>query len=162
LVTGVGAWVILPLLLPQIFLPPPELLLIAFTLSPAEATIQELNAWMPVVLTLWACFWIYRQLRAPSVLAARAAIGRTTRPPNVAFILGVVLLVTFAVIMRLTFTDDVIGKALQLAQVRLGDGYKYHVSAIHSEIHWQCRHFSTLVTAYNSHEIRAAPVDWQE
>jgi hypothetical protein len=104
LVTGVGAWMILPLLLPQIFLPPPELLLIAFSLSSAE----------------------------------------------------------FAVIMRLTFTGDVIGKALQLAQVRLGDGYKYHVSAIHSEIHWQCRHFSTLVTAYNSHEIRAAPVDWQE
>jgi hypothetical protein len=83
------------------------------------------------VLELWVCFWIYRQLRTPSVLAARAAIGRTTRPPNVAFVLGAVLPILFAAVMRLTFTSDVIDKAVQLAQVQLGKGYKYHISAIH-------------------------------
>ena len=162
LVTGVGVWVILPLLLPRIFLPPPELLLAEFGLSPFEATMQWLGTWMLMVFALWICFWIYRQLRMPSVLAARAAIGGTTRRPNVAFILGTVLLVSFAVIMRLTFTGDVIDKAVQLAQAQLGEGYKYHVSAIRSEIHLQTRHFSALITAYNSHEIRAVPVEWQE
>jgi len=95
-----------------------------------------------MVLELWVCFWIYRRLRTPPVLTARAAIGRTTTPPNVAFVLGAVLVVLFAVVMRLTFTGDVIAKALQLAQAQLGKGYKYHVSAIHSESNWQTRRVS--------------------
>jgi hypothetical protein len=162
LIFGIGIWMAMPLLLPQIFLPPPELLLTEFRLRPAEATIQQLSAWGPVVLELWVCFWIYRQLRTPPVLAARAAIGRTTSPPNVAFVLGAVLVVLFAAVMRLTFTSDVIDKAVQLAQAQLGKSYKYHVSAIHSESNWQTRRVSAVVTAYNSHEIRAVPVEWQE
>jgi hypothetical protein len=162
LVSGIGIWMALPLLLPQIFLPPPELLLTEFRLNPAEATIQQLSARGPAVFELWVCFWIYRQLRTPSVREARAAIGRTTRPPNVAFVLGAGLVVLFAVVMRLTFTGDVIDKAVQLAQAQLGKGYKYHVSAIHSESNWQTRRVSAVVTAYNPHEIRAVPVEWQE
>ena len=57
-------------------------------------------------------------------------------------LLGAALVVLFAVVMRLTFTGDVIDKAVQLAQAQLGKGYKYHVSAIHSESNWQTRRVS--------------------
>jgi len=91
--------------------------------------------------------------------SSRAAIGRTITPPNVTFVLGAVLVVLFAVVMRLTFTGDVIDKAVQL---EFGKGYKYHVSAIHLESNWQTRRVSAVVTAYNPHEIRAVPVELQE
>ena len=94
--------------------------------------------------------------------SSRAAIGRTITPPNVTCVLGAVLVVLFAVVMRLTFTGDVIDKAVQLAQTQFGKGYKYHVSAIHLESNWQTRRVSAVVTAYNPHEIRAVPVELQE
>lgn len=162
LVGCAGRLLVLPLFLPQLFLPPPELLLTAFRLAPVGSATELLTGTAFILLFLWLSLWIYRQLRSAAVLAARAAAGRTTKPPSVAFGLSTIVVVIIAVIMRVFLGGDVITKALQMAEARLGQGYKYHVATIHVDVQSNSRRVAAIVTAYNTHEIRTIPVEWTE
>jgi hypothetical protein len=136
------------------FLQPFDLWVTEFRLNPIGIVLLALIPPVAVVLL----YWVYKQLRSPSVVQARVAAGQVASPPKTAFFLGILLVAVVAAIMRFTVGGEPGAKAMQLAQAQLGADYKYHVTAMQ----WSDGHYRASVTAYNQREIKPVEVEWQQ
>lgn len=143
-----AALVLLPLARPA------DLWATQLRLDPAGTLLPLLAAFAAMALL----YWVYRQLRSPVVLEARAAAGQATAPPKGAFVLGALLVLVLAGSMHFMLGGEAAKKAVQLARGKLGSSYKYNVTALQQS----GRHYRANVTAYNRVEIRAVEVEWRQ
>lgn len=111
-----------------------------------------------LVAMLLALFWVYRTLRAPPVLAARAAAGQSTDVPKSAFVSGCVLAIGLAVLLQFTLKGETAEKAVRLATEQYGADYTYVISSIH----WSGGHVSARLTAFNPKESREVEIEWED
>jgi hypothetical protein len=131
---------------------PLEYWLLALRRDPLGSLVSIVS--LPVMLFM--LFWIYKMLRAPPVLEARAAAGHRSGVPRSAFVAGSALAVIMAVLLQLTLKGESAEKALRLATEQHGSEYKYFVS----NINWAGRHVSARLTAYNDKESKEVEIEW--
>jgi hypothetical protein len=131
---------------------PPSLWLARWHLHP----VSTLSGLALMVAAMVLLFWVYRQLRAPSVVQARVAAGQSASPPKAAFLMGVVLVAGLAMIMHFVMHGEMGTRAIQLAEAKEGSTYKYSVTSLN----WGGDHGRASVTAYNDHEIKSVDVKW--
>ena len=149
LVTWISAFFLSALTLAALlvfpFTEPFELRITELKLSPISSVlgIEFLAAFIALFL------WVYRQLREPSVIAARKAAGRSASPPKLAFVIGAALAIFLAVLLPLALHRDAAERAIQLAAAKEGSSYKYFVTGMS----WSGDRGKADVTAYNDHEI---------
>jgi hypothetical protein len=110
-----------------------------------------------VALLFWL-FWVYKKLRSPIVMEARAAAGHRVGVPRSAFLSGSAIAIFMAVLLQLTLKGDSAEKALLLAAQQHGSQYKYFVSGIN----WTGHHISARLTAYNDKESKEIRIEWEE
>jgi hypothetical protein len=134
------------------FTQPADLWLAQFRIHP----LQMLGSFAFAAAATGLMVWTYRQLRSPPVLAARSRAGHSTAIPKLAFAVGGSIPVLVAVMLSLFLTEEMRSKAVLLAQDRLGDTYKYHVTAFRSS----GSHTNATVTAWNATEIKTVEVEW--
>lgn len=133
-------------------------------LQPLDLTLAQLRSdalsmivWLAgAVVVGFVLIWIYRQLRLPAVVEARVAAGRSGSPPKGAFILGAMLMMTFATALQLTLHGESASKAIKLAEAQVGPGYKLHVTGLY----WWADRVRADVTAYTPNEIKSVEVEW--
>lgn len=138
------------------FLMPAGLWAAEFRLDPVGLSISLLVGVAAIALL----FWVYKQLRAAPVVAARVAAGHSASPPRFAFILGAALVALLGGIFHFTAAAGGAAgaKAVELAKARYGESYNYHVTAIH----WSNGHVWATLDAYNEHEIKPVQVEWEQ
>jgi Arm DNA-binding domain len=100
--------------------------------------------------------WVYRQLRAPAVLAAYGRPGHPAGPPWLAFLLGAAFAVGVGTVAGLALHGDGAQKAMELARAKVGNGYRYCVS----NLSWAGGHGRAKVIAYRDDTIRTVDVEW--
>lgn len=125
-----------------------------FRISPIQTTIYFVMS----LILLSLIFWVYRQLRSSSVVAALEDDGRPSRTPKLAFVLGSALVIVVAILFQLYLNGSSGTKAVQLAKAKFGDAYQYHPTAIQ----WSGGHTSATLSAYNDHELKTVSVEWQD
>ena len=140
------------------FLFPTDLWGIAFRVDPV-------GNFMPTLVQIMAiavAFWVYTQLRAAPIVSAlvRSDHSYSAPPLKLAFILGIVLV---AVPLSIKFfylkPDSAIeAKAVEIARIEYGDGYKYHIRGI-IQSNGQIR---ACLSAYNEQELKVVPVEWEQ
>jgi formylglycine-generating enzyme required for sulfatase activity len=104
-------------------------------------------------------FWVYKQLRAAPVVAARVVAGHSASPPTSAFISAAAFVAFLAAVMHFVYGGADASKAVELARARYGDGYTFHVI----NLRWSRSgdHVWAELSGYDEHEIRSVKVDWQ-
>ncbi len=127
-----------------------------FTLR--QAPVGSFLAIVLITAMLVAFFWVYRTLRAPPVLAARAAAGQSIGVPKSAFAAGGALAIAMAGLLQFTLKGETAEKAMRLAAEQHGAEYRYVVSSID----WAGQHVSARLTAYNQQESREVEVEWED
>jgi hypothetical protein len=146
----VGAFCVFPLVFPFIF--PLGLDFVVLRLHPLEAV----GGTAAAVGVIGFLIWVYRQLRAPAVLAIYEQPGRRAGPPWLAFALGGALAVGTGAMVGLSLNGDAAKKAIELAKVKTGSGYRYSVS----HLSWAGDHGRASVVAYRDDSIETVDVDW--
>ena len=111
---------------------------------------------LAVVVLGWL-LWIYRQLRSPIVMEARAAAGHKLGVPTSAFVAGGALAVFMAITLQLTLKGESAEKAVRIATQQYGNEYEYFVASIN----WSGSHVSARLTAYNDKESKEVEVEWE-
>jgi hypothetical protein len=138
-----------------IFVPfgePLALRALTFRQHPIETLLSLLLAAGVVALM----YWIYAQLRSPSVLEARKVAGQSVQPPKLAFVVGALIPILLLGIM-ITVEHGEIGRtAVELAKLQVGEGYDFHLES------WSSSGGSgrATVIAFNSVEVKAVEVEW--
>ncbi|MEM9003571.1 MAG: hypothetical protein AAGE59_08605 [Cyanobacteria bacterium P01_F01_bin.86] len=135
------------------FLRPAELWAIAFRLEPVNLSMVLLLRIAAITLL----FWIYTQLRTPSVLSASVKLGQSASQPKSAFILGITFIVLVSSVMHFTRSSATGAKAVAIAQSQYGEEYTYHLTGIS----WSGKQVQASLTAYNKQEIKTVAVEWQ-
>lgn len=136
------------------FLKPAELWITEFRLYPVNLSLSLLTG----IATATLLFWVYTQLRSPSVISATLTSGYSVFPPKLAFILGITLAVLMAGIAHWTLKGAAAAKAMDIAQTQYGSGYKYHVTAMR----WEGGQVKASLIAYNQQEIKPVQVEWRQ
>ena len=135
------------------FLNPAELWTIEFRLDPVGVCRSLL-----LTITLIALhFWIYRQLRAASVVSASFKSNHSASTPKLAFIIGVALVVLPVGMMQFMRGGVAGAKAVEVARAKYGENYKYHVTGLC----WSNGNVQASLTAYNKQEIKSVQVEWK-
>ncbi|NMW23613.1 MAG: hypothetical protein A2211_15080 [Rhodanobacter sp. RIFOXYA1_FULL_67_6] len=131
---------------------PPGLWFARWRLDPASTLLGTVLMIAVMVLL----FWIYWQLRAPSVVQARVKAGQSASPPRAAFLTGALLVAGLAIVMHFILLGGMGAKAVQLAQAKAGPSYEYCITSMS----WGGEHGRASVIAYNDHEIKSVEVKW--
>ncbi len=97
--------------------------------------------------------WGYRRLRSPAIVEAQRAAGFA--PPHIWGVFSGIVLAMFLAVFLMVMSVWA-SKAIELAQLQTGPGYKFHVPRI------ECTPNRCLATvkAYNETEIRYIKVKW--
>ncbi|MEQ8384694.1 MAG: hypothetical protein RH949_20270 [Coleofasciculus sp. A1-SPW-01] len=139
------------------FLFPTDFWEIAFRVDPVSNFLPTLVQ----IIAIAVAFWVYTQLRAAPIVSAlvRSDHLHSAPPLMLAFILGIALV---AVPLSIKFfylkPDSAIeAKAVEIARIEYGDGYKYHIRGI-IQSNGQIR---ACLSAYNEQEIKVVPVEWE-
>ena len=148
LAAGVGACLFL-----MPFMRPAGLWAAEFYLQPVATSLSVVM--MAVLLALLA--WTYRELRAPTVLAALVEAGEDSRPPTRYFVIGAALPLVLAVVFHFTLSGAMGAKAIELAKAKYGVTYQYSPTSIRQG----GDHTEVTLAAYNAHEIRTVTVEWE-
>jgi hypothetical protein len=106
-------------------------------------------------LTLAILILLYRLLRSPAIVARQRAAGHAG-PHKLGFATTMIPLVILAPIMLLLPSSDTGVKAIELARLQVGPGYKFHIS----EVHWDTSRTTATVLAYNETEVKEVHVAW--
>jgi hypothetical protein len=134
---------------------PFDLLMLEFHLNPHEFSMWYLSRIMETAVT----YWMYRQLSAEPVISASLNSGHKVSIPKQAFFLGAALTVLMPILLYIT-GDGVLGrKALDLARAKYGEGYKYHLTALHRSRGMSGEKISAKIAAYNDREIKTVRVE---
>lgn len=158
IVTWFSAFMFAGLLLGSIFvfpwMRPLDYWLLTFHKDPLSSLLSIVVA---AALLFWL-FWVYRKLRSPAVIEARAAIGQKVGVPKSAFLAGSALAILMAVLMQISLKGESAEKAVRLATQKHGSQYKYFVSSIN----WAGNHVSARLTGYNDKESKEVRIEWEE
>jgi hypothetical protein len=145
-----------------LFTTPLDLLWLQVKLEPGSF----LELYLIVFLMLSVLFWVYNRLTQPEVLEAiREALGKPTskfRTPRAGFFYGVALMVFLAVVLALVSQGQMKEKAIGMAKKQVGPNYKFHISGFSMHSSGGTSHYDVDVTAYNDHEIKDVPLEWDE
>lgn len=125
----------------------------AFHLGPVGYSLSFLITGLMCVFL----FWVYRELRMPSVVAARVAAGHSGKPPRLIMVVGAAIPIFLVGVMHVMANTESATKAVALARAQCGDGYEYTVDSIS----WVGDHVTADVSAYNAQEIKPVHVEWQ-
>jgi nitrogen fixation-related uncharacterized protein len=102
-------------------------------------------------------YWVYRRLRAPLILAARAALGRATVAPWTGLVVGAVfLLVAFYAGHRQLDAFDVL-HARELAVAQYGKDIAYQVE----RLRYQDGDVYADITAYGGDDLFSFQISWK-
>ena len=108
-------------------------------------------------LLFWL-FWIYKKLRSPAVVEARASAGQRAGVPRSSFLAGSLLAILMTVFMHLSLKGDSAEKAIHLASQQYGTQYRYFVSSIS----WSGDYVYAQLTAYNDEGSKEVRIEWEE
>ncbi len=139
------------------FLFPTDFWVMAFRVDPV-------GNFMPTLVKIMAiavAFWVYTQLRAAPIMSAVRSDHSYSAPPlKLAFILGIVLVAVPLSLKFFYLTPDsaIEAKAVEIARIEYGEGYKYFVRGI-IESNGQIR---ACFSAYNEQELKVVPVEWEQ
>lgn len=100
--------------------------------------------------------WVHLQLSTSASLQLLEQAGYKTGKPLSAYLAAVAVLVLAVGLSSVMLNGDSAQKAKSLAQERLGEDYKYHVTSITTS----GDSGYAVVTAYNSSEIKNVNVRW--
>lgn len=107
-------------------------------------------------------FWVLRRLRCEAVLAASARSATKIYSLRGSILAGAAILAITKFIAGLNRRAEGTKRAEQIAASKVGSGYKLHVRSLRIITTNKSRMVSGVVTAWNDHEIREIPVDWNE
>ena len=118
--------------------------------------VEILLSWLLTAAVVALMYWIYAQLRSPSVLEARQVAGQSVQPPRWAFVVGPLIPILLFGIMTTVEHGEIGRKAVGLAKLQVGEGYDFHLQS------WSAsggRGRATVI-AFNSVESKAVDVEW--
>ena len=159
LTARVMRWVNLVFLLMFVIGLPLIILGMPFDLAVAYA---RLNFWGSIgSVLLWFAFgalffWAQRQFQSQEAKAVFEASGYSSNPPRSAIAMGFIFFLGGSGLVWYMANGEAPMKAKELAGQQLGEGFRYHVTNIHSS----GEHVSAIVVAYNNEEIRHVQVGW--
>lgn len=133
---------------------PIELWAIEFRLYPVQMTLDVLFEIVTVVIFLWVC----RELRSTSVVSAIVQAGHWAYKPTFGFIIGVTLVAFLSGIFYWSVNGEAGRKAVQIAQAKYGESYKYYVTGIG----WEGSQRSASLIAYNEQEMKPVQLKWPQ
>ena len=102
--------------------------------------------------------WIYLAVRAPAILNARKAVGRTAVLPWTGFAFGALMAGSGILGLVMLQTGDLTTEAERRARAKYGANYSYLVTSIGIGSH--DNHVYASVVGYNAQAIIDAKVDW--
>lgn len=126
---------------------PIDLLRMTVSLQP-----EPLSAYALYLILLVGLYWL---LRSPAIVAGQRAAGHVA-PHKVGF---ATTMLTFAIVLpiMLWIPFSATGaKAVELAKLQVGPGYRFHISAVH----WRTDRTEATVVAYNENGIKEVRVAW--
>lgn len=135
------------------FLHPVALWVTQFRLNPVELSLSILVKIIAIAL----CCWLYKQLRAASVVSASLRSGNSASTPKLAFMIGVAIAILLASLLHFTRSSAAGVQAVELARSQYGDNYKYHLTAMSQS---NGNVFARLI-AYNENDIKPVWVEWK-
>jgi hypothetical protein len=144
------------LALPVIF--PLGLASAAFRIYPMES----LASLAYVTVVLGSLFWVVRQLRSETILAASARSAVKVRSLTVPILAGAAIAAFAIPAMRSALSSDQAKRAEQIAAGEVPSGFDFCVTSMKTVRTSSGKKFSAVVTAWNDHEIRQVPVGWDE
>ena len=131
---------------------PAGLAALEFRLHPGGAVGGALVAIGVVVFLMW----VYRELRQAPVLAAYSDAGRSAGSIWTAPLCGVGLVFGIGVLFVLLMHGDAERRAMELARVKTGPGYRYFVT----HLSYAGDRGTAEVLAYDDRTIKTVDVDW--
>ena len=119
--------------------------------------IDSVFSFLFVVAFLSILLWVYRQLRSPAVVTARANAGQKTGAPVLAFVVGIFFVVLLGVMLQLTLRGPEAKEAVERAHKLYGDDYKYFVSSMN----YGGNHVVARLIAYKESEVKEVKIEWK-
>ncbi len=136
---------------------------------PAGLTLTQIRLY-PLAYTAGCVPWLFSvaialvaavSLSHPQLLAARARAGRSVHSARIPLALGALLAIGAAVSGYRVLNGEAAQKARRAVAEKLGPGYQYYTQSLSTTIGKPAK-TSALVQAWNEHEVRNVPVQWQE
>jgi hypothetical protein len=134
------------------FFAPLDLWLTEWRLGRREAFASMALALLATVVLIW----VYRMLRSPEVLDARAGGGQSITAPRSAFVFGALAAIAGALLFHSLLHGNDAAMALEMAKAKIGPGYKFVITGMRQS-NGMVR---ANVTAYNEGEVKAVELEW--
>lgn len=134
---------------------PPDLMRAEFRDAPGEAGILFATLALLTALSIW----LYWQLTSRSVIEARIAAGKHVYAERWIPALTTASFAVMVGALHVMQHTDAAAKARELAQAKLGPGYKYFVESMHWD--WGRDQARATVKAYNDTQTTSVDVEWQ-
>jgi len=115
-----------------------------------------------LTVLLGSLFWVVRQLRSETILAASARSAIKVRSLTVPIFAGAALAAFIVPALRSALVSDQAKRAEQIAAGGVSSGFDFCVTSMKTVRTSSGKKFSAVVTAWNDHEIREIPVSWDE
>jgi hypothetical protein len=134
-------------------------------LTLTQIRLNPYSALMAVVLMLGVfalLYWLQRQLGKAPILIARASAGRKTRDMRIPAAAGVAIVTLLSITLGFLLGGESAGKAMSIAEQKLGPNYRYHVSSLNIAKTSQGTFIAGVVTAWNDQQVQNVPVEWKE
>jgi hypothetical protein len=106
------------------------------------------------------CLWVTLAVRAPAILAARKAAGRSTARPWTGFAVGALLVGNEIIGLALLRSGDLTAEAERRARAKHGASYSYHVTFV--GVGERDHRVYAQVIGYNAQAVIDADVDWEQ
>lgn len=135
-----------------LFMAPPALVALRFRQDPFWSLLSSLL----IVAVVGLMYWIYRQLRSPSVVEARIKAGQSAAIPKAAFVIGPIIPLLLVGIMTAVRNGEIGTKATELARAQVGEGYEFHLESFSAG----GSHGRATVIAFNKVEAKQVEVKW--
>jgi hypothetical protein len=100
--------------------------------------------------------WVYSELRSEVVIDSYTAQEVPRSPPKAAFIAGAALVLAIVVPLKLVANGGMEQRAIDLAKVQTGPGFRYWVSSFSTS----GNHGRAVVLAYDDRTVRPVSVEW--
>lgn len=141
-------------------LQPSDLTLTQVRLNPGASAALALF----IALTLALFFWVARELGSAPVLDAQKSSGQapTARRTAIPVVLGMALALVVATVSVLVQRSESGKRAMLEARIKLGEGFKYHVSSMNYNSSGGVTRVSGTITAWKAETIQSVPFAWKE
>jgi hypothetical protein len=140
------------------FIIPPDLMLTEFRLAPGGFALD-----FAVSIVLFATLlWVVRELGREPVQVAYINNGGKPRRTKFYIAAGCLFPAGLVLVMHILLTSDRAHRAEQLAEQRLGTGYKFRTTSMNVSSNSKGTKVRATVTAWNHADVQHVPEEWTE